>query len=85
MDIVRDRTPFGYFPEFAELVEPVEIAACETRLGEMRADVADAMLATVPGEWQVEATVRAAWRDFIVDRAGFLSGNLAGILWPVAG
>ena len=52
------------------------ITDCASRLREMDAATAEAMIETVPREWDVTPEARKAWADLICRRAGFVADNI---------
>lgn len=75
---VKDESLFGLFPEFRERLRGDTITQCESRLREMDVEIANAMIATIPREWEVSAEARCAWSDLIYRRAAFVADNIAG-------
>lgn len=73
---VKDDHVYGLFPEFRKRLSPSTIKTSIARLHEMDAATAEAMIATVPAEWEVSASAREAWRDLILRRAACLADNV---------
>ena len=73
IDKVQDDRVYGLFPEFRELLREDIIASCVARLREMDAATADAMIATVPVEWEVSKEARKAWSELIYRRASIVA------------
>lgn len=82
LDEIRDTTIFGCFPEFVRFLDPAHVVSAIERLGQMSLANAIQVVEQVPNEWQVEATAREAWADFIAGRASFVAANLP--LWLAA-
>jgi hypothetical protein len=82
LEEVRDTTIFGCFAEFRQFMDRDIVQSSASHLAEMNKAQAGEFVAQVPAEWEVEAAVREAWVAFIVDRAEFVSGNVASLLWP---
>ena len=76
IDKVRNEHLYGLFPEFLRKLREDIISSCATRLRQMDAATADAMIATVPGEWAVSNEARKAWSELIYRRAGFVADNV---------
>jgi len=76
LDEIRDATVYGCFPEFLPFLDPAHVAAATNRLGGMTMAIAERVVASVPGEWQVEESAREAWVRFISERAMFVAGSL---------
>lgn len=70
---VQDDHVYGLFPEFREKLREDIIVDCAARLREMDAATVDAMIATVPVEWEVSKEARQAWSELIYRRAGFVA------------
>lgn len=75
---VQDDHLYGLFPEFRDRLREDIIINCVTRLREMDAATAEAMIDTVPKEWQVSPEARKAWSELIYRRAGFVADNIRG-------
>lgn len=76
IDKVKVDRVFGLFPEFRDKLREDIIIQCVTRLREMDAATADAMIATVPAAWQVSTEARKAWSELICGRAEFVAANI---------
>jgi hypothetical protein len=76
IDKVKDESVYGLFPEFRGKLREDIINVCATRLREMNAASADAIIATVPREWEVPNEARQAWSNLICSRAGFVADNV---------
>lgn len=76
IDKVKDEHVYGLFPEFREKLRETIISDCATRLREMDAATAAAMIETVPEQWDVSQAAREAWCALICDRAGFVADNV---------
>lgn len=73
---VKDEHLYGLFPEFPDRLNAGIIHGCIARLGEMDAATADAMIATVPREWEVSREARQAWSQLICRRAAYVADNV---------
>jgi hypothetical protein len=76
IDKVQDNRVYGLFPEFREKLREDIINTCATRLREMDAATADAMIETVPKQWEVSNEARKAWSGLIYRRASFVADNV---------
>lgn len=76
IDKVRDEHVYGLFPEFRDKLREVIIEACAARLKEMDVATAQAMIQTVPRDWEVSKETREAWAELIYRRADFVAGNV---------
>jgi hypothetical protein len=84
IDKVQDDHIYGLFPEFREKLREDTITSCAQRLGAMDAATAEAMIATVPTEWEVPGETRKAWSDLICRRASFVAENVGQWVETVA-
>ena len=82
---MQDPTIFGCFEEFVSFLRPSEVAACADRLATLDHATVAGFMNQVPELWQVDAAVRNAWVQFIVDRGRFVAGTIASNLWPARG
>jgi hypothetical protein len=73
---VKGNQIYGLFPEFLNRLREDTIDGCVTRLREMDAATAEAMIETVPREWDVSAAARKAWAQLICGRADFVADNV---------
>jgi hypothetical protein len=76
IDKVQDQRVYGLFPEFQGRLRAGIIDSCTRRLREMDAATAEAMIATVPREWEVATETRQAWSQLIYRRAGVVADNI---------
>jgi len=76
IDKVQDDRVYGLFPAFRKKLRESIIAGCASRLREMDAATAVAMIETVPSEWDVPPEARRAWADLIHRRAGVVADNI---------
>lgn len=72
---VQDEHVYGLFPEFRGRLQDAIITRCVSRLREMNAATAKAMIDTVPLGWEVPDPARAAWSDLISRRASYVADN----------
>lgn len=81
---VRDEGVYGLFPEFRKKLREDIIDDCATRLRELDAATAEAIIETVPAEWDVTNAARKAWSELIYRRAGFVADNVHAWIEKVA-
>jgi hypothetical protein len=82
LEEIRETTLFGCFPEFRSLLDRESARAACLRLANMDKARAAGIMARVPDDWHVEASVRESWASFIVGRAAFVAANIESWLWP---
>lgn len=75
IDKVQDEHVYGVFPEFRDRLDVAMMNRCADRLREMHPAISDAMIATVPQEWQVSDDTRSAWSELICRRAAYVADN----------
>ena len=76
IDKVKDGRLYGLFPEFHDRLDQGIIEICVQRLKEMDATIADAMIATVPEQWEVPLEARQAWSGLICRRARYVADSV---------
>ena len=76
IDKVRDGQVYGLFPAFREKLQEAVLMDCASRLREMDAATAAAIIETVPVEWEVSPEARRAWAELIDRRAGFVADHV---------
>lgn len=76
IDKVQDEHVYGLFPEFRGRLRGDIMNASVERLREMDRATAEAMIATVPKEWEVTPEARKAWAELIYRRAGFVADHV---------
>jgi len=74
---VQDGHIYGLFREFRERLRQSTIDDCASRLGEMDTSTADAIIESVPREWDVSQESRNAWSELICRRATFVADNVS--------
>ncbi|MGA2035326.1 MAG: HipA family kinase [Thermoguttaceae bacterium] len=86
IDQITDSQLYGMFPAFVERVAEDHARNAIARLGELREDTVEEIVGRVPSEWDVNAKLRKALRDLIVQRAAFVAANILSLLgrvcWP---
>ncbi len=81
---VQDDNIYGLFPEFRERLRQSTIDDCASRLREMDKSTADAVIESVPGEWDVSTETRNAWSELICRRAPFVADNICNSIEKAA-
>jgi hypothetical protein len=76
IDKVKDDHVYGLFPAFRDRIRADIIMNCAARLRQVDAATVDAMIATVPREWDVPDQARQAWSELICRRAAFTADNV---------
>ena len=78
IDKVKDGNLYGLFPEFRNRLRQSVIDECIKQLRGMKQNTVDAIIDSVPNEWDVSAITRQAWSRLIYERAGFIAENING-------
>ena len=73
---LKEPAIYGLFPEFHTKLREDTIGDCADRLREMDLATAEAIVTTVPREWDVSREARTAWSELIYRRAGFVADNV---------
>ncbi len=76
IDKVQDDHVYGLFPEFRKWLRVDIIEQCARRLREMDDQTAQAMIATVPTQWEVPNEARRAWAELICRRSSFVADSV---------
>lgn len=76
IDKVQDDHVYGVFPEFRDRLDVAMMRRCAARLRDMEPAISDAMIVTVPQEWEVSPETRSAWSELICRRAGYVADNV---------
>jgi hypothetical protein len=80
IDLVKEGRVFGMFPAFRSRIQPVELVAAVAKLKTVSAEEIATIIAEVPDRWGVDAAIRKAWCEQIVNRARFLAEELPGMI-----
>jgi len=80
----KQENVYGLFPEFRGKLREDMIVDCVARLKEMDLATAQAIIETVPTEWEVSKEARNAWGELIYRRAGFVADNVKQWIEAVA-
>lgn len=73
---VRESRIYGLFPEFRANLREDTIDDCAGRLREMDLETAEAIVDSVPKEWDVSREARAAWSQLIFRRAEVVADHV---------
>ncbi len=73
---VQNEHLYGLFPEFQGRLCQSTIEDCASRLHEIDAVTVDAIIQSVPREWDVSQQSRTAWSELICRRAKFVADNI---------
>jgi hypothetical protein len=82
IESVRDERIYGLFPEFGRFLERREVMRAVSDLRTITRSDIQAIVDTIPSEWQVNAPSRNALVNFLADRARFLCQEFVSLLWP---
>jgi len=82
IDQAQDSAVYGLFPEFRGFLNREAAKATARRLAKIDVLTAEAMVSSIPKQWDVHDSGRKALVNFIVDRAVFLSTRIESFLWP---
>lgn len=67
--VVEDDQVYGYFPEFAELIDFYSVSAAIARLRQIDITLAQKIVGSVPQQWAISTTAREALVNVICERA----------------
>lgn len=84
IDKVKDDRVYGLFPEFRGRLREDIIGDCAVRLHEMDMATAEAIISTIPPQWEVSESARQAWSKLIYHRAGFVADNFQAWIEEIA-
>ncbi|WP_395089765.1 HipA family kinase [Armatimonas sp.] len=77
---VRDTKIYGRFPQFAPYLDAGALERAATDLQSLDPNLIARVVAAIPADWEVEADVREALREFLVRRAAFVTENWKSLL-----
>jgi hypothetical protein len=69
---VKDERSYGLFPEFVPFLDPGEFHWAKAMLADLERESVEALVETIPAEWQVDAVARRALVKLLVNRAKYL-------------
>ena len=76
IDKVKDSNVYGLFPEFRNRLRQNTIEVCKNRLRDMEPQTSEAIIGTIPSEWDVSSDARAALSELICRRASFVADHI---------
>lgn len=74
--VIDDDDVYGYFPEFAELINYDTVSAAVGRLRQIDTALVQEIIDSIPAAWAISAAGRTALRQVIVERADRVAGYL---------
>jgi hypothetical protein len=77
---VRDTRIYGRFSQFTPYLDPRQLARAAEDLKGLDPNLIARVVAAVPADWEVEADVREALREFLIQRARFVAGRWESLL-----
>ena len=84
IDVVKDDTVYGLFPEFAATMQLRDFRAACARLAAVPSRAIEAVVAAVPVEWEVDAATRSAIVGLLTGRRDYLATDLPTRIFPQA-
>lgn len=82
IDLVRDATQFGLFPEFLPHMKRADTERAVTAMNAISSDAIRAVIHSIPSDWQVETPVREALLNFLIQRRDWLGKDFVSRLFP---
>ena len=82
IDFVRDSTAFGLFPEFKAAIHHEDAVAAVVALEGISNESIHGVVDSIPQDWEVEAPVRTAIREFLTQRRDWLAKEFVTGLFP---
>lgn len=82
IDLVRDATQFGLFPEFVPHLKRADAERAVAAMIAIPGDEIRALIRSIPSDWQVEPPVREALLDFLLQRRDWLAKDFVSRLFP---
>ena len=76
IDKVQEAYIYGLFQAFRTRLKDRIITDCMTQLRKINEATAEAIIQTVPRQWDVGMEARKAWADLICRRAHFVADNI---------
>lgn len=73
---VKDNRIYGLFPEFARYFNPGILSTCVQGLQALDTNQITGIVGSIPFDWEVDATTRAALVELLADRADYLAQTL---------
>jgi hypothetical protein len=82
IDVVKDETVYGLFPEFAAFIQPADLRAACSRLAAVGDAAIRAVVTAVPAAWQVDTSTRTALFNLLTSRRDYVAGDLPTRVFP---
>ena len=82
IDVVRDQSVYGLFPEFRQHLSHKVLEDAVSRLDEVSGAVVEPMVAEVPAAWEVGLKAREAWVELVCRRAAYVADTIPALLSP---
>lgn len=82
ISLVRDETAFGLFPEFTDHLRRPDAVAAVAAMTAIPNDSIQSIVQSIPADWQVDASIRAAMVDFLLQRRDWLAKVFVSRLFP---
>ncbi len=84
IDLVKDVTAFGLFPEFVEVIQRrrADAVAAVAALNAIPEATIRDVVRSIPSDWEVDDSVRTAMEDFLLQRRDWLSNIFVTRLFP---
>lgn len=79
--IIKDPLVYGLFPEFRDFLDRNVLRRALRRLATLRRRDAQVIVDSIPREWDVGQSARAALVEFLIGRAGYLVDKMEAKLW----
>lgn len=76
IDIIREEKLYGLFPLFKDYVNVEQIEQASRVLKDIRSDLWDDLLHTIPSNWDVKDDAKEAINRFLLERARFLADHI---------
>ena len=73
---IQDENVYGLFPQFRAFLEEDAIIEALAKMRQIKKAEIEAMIHTIPAEWDVSQATRTALADFILKRANYLSDEV---------
>jgi hypothetical protein len=81
LDLIRDPQLYGCFPEFRGRIDRAAVLRIVQEVKAIGRNEVEAIVQSVPPEWDVSPSVRAAWCHFIYERARYIEA-IFECEWP---
>jgi hypothetical protein len=82
IDVVRDATAFGLFPEFVPAIQRADAVAAVEALAAVSDEAIHEIVTSIPADWEVDGTIQAAMGDFLRQRRNWLTTIFVARLFP---